>query len=1066
MRVVLLVALLTACSAPPPVPTISDAGPWLTCANSDTPQELDIRGQHFSPVLTGALETNPRVHTPRVLFVQGDELRAVPQERITIKSDDWMTVSVDRGLALAPGGHDLVVDNGLGADARLPDVLRVVDAPQLESIAPDAFCPGSDTVSLTITGTQLLGLDGVLPTVWLGDEAWTPHSAIGCAAVEPFDGLQECTAVVVDVPAASFAEGVVSVSVEDASSAECGLSLPISLQVLPPPTVSAATPDQQCVTGGTLEITGADFVDGSEVWADDVLLGDATAIDPWTLRVEIPENELPVGQYDLAVVSPGGCRAIMPDALTVRSAPVVFAVDPPVVPAGVPIQGQARLSDVFQDITRATLSDADGVDYPFSWTWSDSTPDLLAFTVPADLPAGVYTLAVDQGDACPGTPGASLTVIDTLDIPLDRVEPAFAWAYDDTPVDILTENPLSIDQTGIQEGSRAWLVRADGGGDAQRLRGVYRASETAMSGVVPWGLEQGEYDLLVVNPDGTAGRLSPAIKVVADPPPRVDALRPGTIENSGSPTVLVQGANFRAPTVSLTCRDGASEQVLTPTVVTSTRSRIELQVTPTGINQAVCVATVTNEDGTQVKYSALTITNPAQNLFPWQEGPDLVEARRAPAAAAGRTTSVRRWLYAIGGDDGDESSAKSTIEVAPVGVYGDLGDWWTLPRALPSARTLASVAVVPPFVYLIGGSDGATTVDTTWRARILDPLDVPWFEDVSLASTTDGLSAGTWTWRVSARFPPDDPNNPSGETLAADPLPVTLPDGDGWAVTLTWTEVAGASGYRVYRTPAAAGITGTEEWIADTEEPLLLDDGLPTDPSLRPLAEGALGAWAEVATLGTPRKGACLAQAPDPHPDPEAIHLYVAGGSDASDTVLSSIERLTVLVETPDSQAVGTWEDAGVSLSRARQRCAGMTIDSRMHTVVEEGESWVVFAGGATRTGAVGTVDTAYVDEYGALVDMNTQRDLTPARAGFAGVSASNFLYAFGGQQDRPSATGASSRLDAASIPNIGAWNSLGTSMSVDRWLPGSATESAVMFVVGGQTNSDSASVSVDWTNF
>ena len=58
---------------------------------------------------------------------------------------------------------------------------------------------------------------------------------------------------------------------------------------------------------------------------------------------------------------------------------------------------------------------------------------------------------------------------------------------------------------------------------------------------------------------------------------------------------------------------------------------------------------------------------------------------------------MSRWVYAIGGDDGDPTGALRSIEVAPVGVYGDLGDWQVHPRELPEARTLAAYNTFDPW---------------------------------------------------------------------------------------------------------------------------------------------------------------------------------------------------------------------------------------------------------------------------------------------------------------------------------------------------------------------------------
>ena len=72
----------------------------------------------------------------------------------------------------------------------------------------------------------------------------------------------------------------------------------------------------------------------------------------------------------------------------------------------------------------------------------------------------------------------------------------------------------------------------------------------------------------------------------------------------------------------------------------------------------------------------MSVTNPAQNLFPWNTGSALNVARRAPALTAGRLDAVSRYLYAVGGDNSD--GTLDSIEQAEIGVYGDMGAWTLL----------------------------------------------------------------------------------------------------------------------------------------------------------------------------------------------------------------------------------------------------------------------------------------------------------------------------------------------------------------------------------------------------
>ena len=124
--------------------------------------------------------------------------------------------------------------------------------------------------------------------------------------------------------------------------------------------------------------------------------------------------------------------------------------------------------------------------------------------------------------------------------------------------------------------------------------------------------------------------------------------------------------------------------------------------------------------------------------------------------------------------------------------------------------------------------DGAGPVANAWRAHVLDPMDVPRFDALSI-DDEGGLGGGTWTWRVAALYGPSDVANPGGESLPGDPVMVELPppteaEGGGLSVALTWTPVDRAVGYRVYRTPVADE-PGTEEWVGDTTGTTFVDTG-------------------------------------------------------------------------------------------------------------------------------------------------------------------------------------------------------------------------------------------------
>ena len=192
------------------------------------------------------------------------------------------------------------------------------------------------------------------------------------------------------------------------------------------------------------------------------------------------------------------------------------------------------------------------------------------------------------------------------------------------------------------------------------------------------------------------------------------------------------------------------------------------------------------------------------------------------------------------------------------------------------------------------------------------------------------------------------------------------------------------------------------------------------------------------------------------------MHLLGAGGLDSEGDPLDSIERLSITINSPLSQSTGSWEVLDEALSEARWACGAFMANEERHTIVGD-EAWVWFAGGIDDKRAVGDVDAGRIEEDGELVDWQTVDSMSPGRAGFGLAAASDQLYAFGGKRGEPSEDGTSASLDDPP-PDLVNWNSLGTSMSEPRFLPGTTSESGLILVVGGQTETETATASVDWT--
>ena len=1044
--------------------------------------QVVLIGEGLGPIVTGSLTDSPDARLPQVRLEPLSGLVAdsppASDEVVVLDGEDphlhWvgtdqLELQVDQGLGLSAGVYDVVVRAVDGREAWASAALAVTDAPVLSALDPGGVCHGSVLTEVQISGSGFLFLDEIGSPVLQLDGVELPITARdGCEALAgPLSG-EICTRLSFEIETEGLTLGDLAVVVTNPEPAACVSTDSLALEITPEPRVDEVSPEAVCVDGGSFEVHGAWFPEGTTVdLGEDVVVASVERLDEGTLLVTLdPQSGL--GLRDLTVIAPGACTDTLPDAITLAGEPLVFAVDPAVIWSGASVVATAWISDVVGEITDLWLEPLDGgADVVVAWSWDPLDPGRVEISLPAGLADGGYAVRVLQSDGCAGEAAGTLTVTSTLSVALEGIDPAQAWTWTHTPVTLSATSPLPAGESGFLDAPTVYLVGADG--SAARLLGLRYRDEATLTATIPAELAVGTYDVLLVNPDGGLGLLEGGLEVVADAPPTISSVTPPSLPKSSDQPVDIRGRDFRDPSVAITCQEGGVESTAAATVDSWTFSHIEATVPSTSFNQAVCVVEVTNDDGTSARFAAISITNPAQNLFPWQDGPALQVGRRAPGVAAGRVSSVSRYVYAIGGDQGEETSALDSIEAAAIGVYGDLGDWSLLARTLPEPWTLGAATTIGRFVYTVGGSDGAGAVATVRRALILDPLDVPQLIGVNVGSAGgEGLVGGLWVYRVSALFDPTWSANPDGESAASEPLSLTLPSVEGGlAVTLSWSAFEGAAGYRIYRSPAADSGSGTEARLADITDSstTFTDWGEATDASAAPAEDGALGAWAQVSALTQARLAPCVTWVADPAPDPEIVWLYAAGGEDASGSKLDSIEALDITIEAQDRHAEGSWSTISTQLSEARSHCGAWTVDSRTHSVVEDDESWVFFGGGETRNKTTGTAEGGLVLSGGAITDWGKVDSLSPARSGFGVASASDFLYAFGGQQGSPSASGVSAELDPP-LPSLSNWNSLGTSMSEARHLPGSAQESAVIVIVGGETDSSPASTTTDWTNF
>ncbi|MDH5490628.1 MAG: hypothetical protein OEY14_01515, partial [Myxococcales bacterium] len=493
-----------------------------------------------------------------------------------------------------------------------------------------------------------------------------------------------------------------------------------------------------------------------------------------------------------------------------------------------------------------------------------------------------------------------------------------------------------------------------------------------------------------------------------------------------------------------------------------------------------CVLRLINADGTYVDHSLLGLTGASVNFSGFSPGEPMTTPRRGLSLVMGEATRAARFLYAIGGDDGSEAGAYATSESASVDLFGAPSAWMAQPIGLPGPLTRAQALRLDRFIYLIGGHDSTSATSDAWRAEILDPRDAPVVEDLTARrGMGSGLNPGIWYYRISAVMDAADPRNPGGETLPSDPLVINLPSTvpDTVLITLYWSEVVGATAYRIYRSPDPDLSAGSERLLAEipaTSAREFEDDGSAPGAEL-PLPLGAHGEWAALPPLNTARAGLGLGHAVDPA-DPSLHHLYAIGGEDDGGALLSSYEYLTITITSPKDHALGAgWTLGAIDIGAARTDLGVYSVDHDTAGAVAMGETFIYAVAGADAGGGVSDQGAALVVAGGELENPSAPAATSflalgnaPARAGFAHIAGSHALYMIAGG---PSATNNSNRAEicapgvpgcAGGPPEIVNWNNEGGARpNPGRYLLGSVRDGSFVFIAGGV---DTAGTVVDTT--
>ncbi len=1070
-----------------PAPTLAQVSPEPVCdAQGDT--AVTLTGTGFIQVGSAVPSVTVGSASATSVAVTQSSCTPVPGTTDSVSCTE-VTATVPEG-SVGPGLSPVVLTNPDPAGCATTETvdLSVVPPPTVTSVAPNPVCLAQGDASVTVTGTGFLWTSTAMPSVTVGTVAATSVSVdpSTCSLVAGTQSTNACTSLTAVLGQASLADGAsYPVVVTNPEPAACHSDGSATLQVTPPPSVTGISPAAICTGGGVFDVTGsnlagvfATLVDtqGGVVNASSVTVNDAG--DQATVAFGAglkPET------YQLHVQGAAGCSDVLATPVTVSLGPTVFYVDPPVAYNGVPLRITLYVSNVSEAPGSVEIAPAGGGTSTAltDVTWSSQNPNVVQADLPAGIGAGSYDVYVRGVGGCDAFLANGLTVKGqsqlTIALATPAMVPAFGLQQTNVPLSIeaMATSSLGAGQVNFEATPRVYLSSA-ALGVAEPLTAVAFESPSRLSAVVP-PLPAGTYDLVVVNPDGSVGFRAAAYRATTVAPPQVSSVDPSRISSSAGQTVTVSGANFTSPSVTLTCSDGSTPAA---SLGAATGTQLDLTIDGSGVaNGAACVVTVTDtQNSTFASWSAVSVTNPAGKLAAFAQGGSLVTARRADAAVVGQATPAARFLYAIGGDAGDPSSAMTSVEAAPLDQFGVPGAFRTLQTRLPGPSTEATAVAEGRFVYLVGGMD-ASAVPTAaiLAAEILDPLAAPSMTNVDLAfaQSGSGLVQGSWTYEVAAVLPASDPDNPGGETLASAPITVYAPAVPGGVqITLSWSTVTGsasdaASAYRIYRAPVANGSLADLRLLAEVPAEAsgtqsFTDDATRSmaDGNKQPLEVGALGVWHGAGvSLTTSRAAFGFVEE---NQSGCAHRWYVVGGATDSATESDTYEVATISGGVPGAftRYTASTSTGAIGARRELSAWAADPSNSSASSLAACGFYLYVGPGAAGASGSVSDVQVAtYTDASGSDGELGLFSGAMNAHApvsyqGYAAFWSGDFAYALGGKRG---STATNAVTDAqfcsggtCTEPTLDQWSNASNSLLQARYLAGFARDGAFAYLVGG----------------
>jgi len=813
----------------------------------------------------------------------------------------------------------------------------VYPAPVADSAAPNPQC----TTTPGTVNTMLTSGPGILnsPLLAINNIAYPGYVTSNCSTMTDLfgDSITVCHALNISTTPTANPIGPAAVNFTNSAAFDMACAPTVSSNSLlfaPPPTAVSTAPNYFCSgSGGTLSITGTGFTALTSVWMQRNCTGVTgpcnsgtvynapiiTYVNSTLIVATWYANAVPGGQYLLGLANGGNC-VFLGLNVNVRALVLVFYADPPTAYNGIEQSISAYTTGLSHDTASVVLFSTTS-SYSLNLSFSETSDvNRLSAILPSGIPTGSYGIRVTTTYGCSGDLGGALNVVSAQTMLITQVDPQYLYNGTASSVDI-TSSPL---QDGFEPIPYTFLSPV-GGGIAIPLRSVFLTDSHTMTATVEAGLPAGSYFLVIVNLNGSVGITD--VFIVAQPLPIITQVAPSYFTTTSGQVASITGANFNTAGVFLnvTCLTSTGTMVMNEPVISnllpnSFTAVFDFSGTSNG---AACNIRVNNIDGPNTLFVAVSTKISSGNLAGFSIVPgSMLHARQGHALLLGQVTPSLHFLYAIGGNNGTNAGAMSSVEKTQIDRFGSSQSWIEHPTdALPVQTGFLAGASIGRFLYVAGGTN-TTGYSTTavYRAQVLDPADVVTVDLQAELNPASQLLEGLYFYRVCAEYPLSDIINPGGWSLPSDIISVRVPNittplfPAALDISLSWTADARASAYHVFRSgPGPNAPMSSISLIATLPSTITLftDNGtyantLPTTPRVL----GDLGAWNYISDLQVPRSSFAMSSAVVPGSSGSAWFLHAwlgATNTPTTTTYPKSYEQNTVNVLDPNNPFTGAF---------------------------------------------------------------------------------------------------------------------------------------------------------------